>query len=1226
MTLKLKRILISILCVLSCVCGTVALNFNATNSTFNASAEVVESVIPDVQDFYMLGTKMQFPTSVENVKIDPNDANSPTITAIDGVIYDPNGIPYSIIDGKEYTFNILGTYTLKYFGYHYSKEIIVKKEIKVLDNLYGLSSTNSSYIDYATAEYLETQSNYVPQSQESRSITDSKLTYSGKEALTVHLEEGTKFLYSKPIDLREIGDDGLTSLISFEPRAEDYDYGYVKYTDAKANQVYDSQGRALYKQDINNDGNHDRVGYSGISVASKTPDTYQSGTYLYVPFIDENADGVPDIGIVKGYHVTKAVARELVITLTDCYDSSRYIKLMVSTQQSTSAASLSSVPYAKASTDTFTQYYGLWSIADSESHIKSYPSTGSTNISGKPNIVLNYPEGRRIAWTTQNDNVWHYGGKLGGYQYDKTTYDYINLKFEFDSSTAYASSTANNGTETTPIGFTDFSNTILYPSDVGGFRGFTTGEVYLSVSFDRYVTNDEPARVDIFSIGGEKVSDLFTREFNSDTNEYEYNPQNYQDTTVPAINVDFTETIDEGVYVAVGDWFTIPSAKAFDINLVGDVSISAYLNYDTSSQINVPIEDGKLKIGKNDTYYIVYTARDKAGNVGTEFIKVFGANEENTISIVHDETQFNDIKAGAINTFVTPSKIQSLNLLANSNSLIRSKFKLKIEIVSDYEKILIADLTGLDQIEAFFVSETPIQYMLSYAGTYKVLYYLADNAVDCFDNPTSYEFTVSESNELAIFDQPFMYRHYIKDAYYDFDALAIYGFTTGQPQYKTDAELWISFDGNDYVKQNSVYSIKITGSQTIQAKYAYNNLVVETDVYPIVDVGYANQTEDTEIVDFSNYFVSEDLKIDADSSDLSYKTKRTDNGNSLLQYVKTVDISMLGLTYRIVQDEDNDYSNFTGIRFILTDIYNPNNKFSIYKYKEGDKFFVQYNNQSSKALSSSFIGVDKSFSFTLDAQVLQVSDLSDYFRTDVDFTTNEAYLDIELCGITGDAGVSIKVLNSCKLKKEYRDTEMPTFAGVIPSGTYKVGDYVTISSAKFIDDSSIITRADIGMSVSFNGEYLTSVDGIKLDGTQDPTRSYQIKINKTGSYDVVYTAKDNFNHTIEALFSIIAKDDVAPTITFSSSIKEDVIVYAKPGYTVKLAFKMKDNATPTKELTFKILILNKHTSNLSVVPVGEKSFKLNSVGTYEISVVCYDTDGNTTTKSFTVVISNEEVK
>jgi len=212
MTLKLKRILISILCVLSCVCGTVALNFNATNSTFNASAEVVESVIPDVQDFYMLGTKMQFPTSVENVKIDPNDANSPTITAIDGVIYDPNGIPYSIIDGKEYTFNILGTYTLKYFGYHYSKEIIVKKEIKVLDNLYGLSSTNSSYIDYATAEYLNAQSNYVPQSKESRSITDSKLTYSGEEALTVHLEEGTKFLYSKPIDLREIGDDGFDVL------------------------------------------------------------------------------------------------------------------------------------------------------------------------------------------------------------------------------------------------------------------------------------------------------------------------------------------------------------------------------------------------------------------------------------------------------------------------------------------------------------------------------------------------------------------------------------------------------------------------------------------------------------------------------------------------------------------------------------------------------------------------------------------------------------------------------------------------------------------------------------------------------------------------------------------------------------------------------------------------------------------------------------------------------
>ncbi len=1227
MAIKLKRILISILCVLSCVCGAVALNFNATNSTFNVSAEVIESTIPDVQDFYMLGDKMTFPTIVENVVVDQDDANSAIITAVDGVIYYPNDIPYSIVAGREYSLNIEGTYTLKYFGEDQGKDYIVIKKFAVIDSLYGLSSNNGSFIEYATEEYLKTQTNYTPNSNAAHNIINTKLTHSGDEALTVHLEDGTSFIYSKPINLRELGADGLADIISFEPRAEDWKYGIVPYLDTNFNQVYDSQGRALYAQDMvgangKPDGMQDNTTNLETYPHAMTEHTVKVGRLLYAPMLDEDGDGAYDIPLQTGYYPVKAVARELVITLTDCYDPTRYINIMVSSPQSTSTATLSYTPYAKANTDSFAQYYGLWSVTASENHLVNYPTTGTTNISGKPNIVLNYPAGKRIAWTTQNDTVWHYGGDFGGYRYaisnPNNRYKFMNFKFDLNSSTIYASSTNVEDVETAPTPFTDFSNQILYPN--GGFRGFTTGEVYISVSFDRYVTN-EPARVDIFSIGGTKVSDLFDQEgFDPALGESQFK---YQDDVAPDINVDFAPTLNGGAYVAVGDKFTIPSAQAFDINLVGDVSVSAYLNYDSSYQLAVPIVDGKISVNKADTYYIVYTAKDQVGNKATKVIKVFGTNSESTILMSYDESQFEGIKAGAVNTFVIPTQFQSLNLLETYDELVRNKFKLRIEIVSDYEKIVIANLNGFDEIEAFLESETPIKYKLSYVGTYKALYYFADNAVDNFDNPISCEVEVAESDELAIYDKPFMYRHYIKDAYYDFDTIAAYGFTTGQPAYAQDAELWLKFDGGDYVKQNSVYSVKITGSQTIQAKYVSGNAFVETDVYPIVDVGYASQTADNEIVDFSNYFVSEDLTVDTEGSNLFYSTTKTDGSNSLLQYIKTLDISTFTLAYKIDQDEDVDYSNFTGIRFILTDVYNPQNKLSIYNYKEGDKFYIQCNDLSPKQLSDSFFGKEQSISFILDGQILTASGLSTYFMTDIDFTSSEVYLDIELCGITGKAGVTLNSLNAANLKRSYKDRDMPGFANVITSGIYKIGDVVTISAAKFIDDSSIITKADIGMSVSLNGEYLTSVDNIKLDGTQDPTRSYQIKILETGRYSVTYTAKDNFNHRTAATFYFSAKDSIAPTLTFSSEIKEDVIVYAKPGYTVKLAFTIKDNVTPDSDLTFNIFVLNMQTSILTVVPEGEKSFQLKNEGTYEISVIAYDADGNSTTKSFTVVISKE---
>ena len=1211
MTLKLKRILISILCVLLCVCGAVALRFNATNSTFNASAEVIEASIADVQDFYRLDDKKAFATSIE-VKVDPNDDSS-VITVTDGVIVFPNEVVY-YISNNEIILNMLGTYTLKYFGEYEGRDIIAQKDFVVIDSLYGLSSTDSSYIDYATEEYLATQTNYQPNTKAAHNITDSKLTHSGQEALTVHLEEGTQFIYSKPIDLRNVGSNGLTDLISFEPRAEDWDYGYIPCTNQDLSLVYDSQGRQLFAQDADKNYTPDNTDSIPLHPETNylTEYTVQIGKYLYAPMIDENEDGVFDVPLCQGYFANKAVARNLVITLTDCYDSTKYIKMIVSTPQSTTTAALTYTPYVKACTDNLTQDYGLWSIAASESHIQKYPTTGSTNVKGTPNKVLYYPEGRRIAWTTQLDTVWHYGGSFGGYAYNKETYNWMNLKYDYANSTIYANSTETNGAETLPVSFTDFFNEELYPASLGGFRGFTTGEVYISIGFEKYMVAGETARVDIFSIGGESVSNLFAQEgFDPEKGPSQHK---YQDDIVPNIDVDFVPTISDGVYVAVGNMFTIPSAKAHDINLVGDVSVNVYRNYASAYQLDVPVVNGKFRVDQKDIYTIVYRARDKMGNVGTKIIKVFGTKDiQNTILLDHNTAQFANIKAGYENTFIAPSSITSLNLA--------DQVKLKIEIVSDFESLVIADLYGMDAIEAFVEADT--KYMLKYAGNYKINYYLADNAYNNYDNPISYEFTVSASDKVIIDAEPFMYRHYIKDAYYDFDKIVAYGFSTGKPAVAGDAELWISFDSGAYVKQDSVYGVNITGSQTVQAKYVYGDAVVESAVYPIVDVDYSDAIS-AKKVSFGNYFVGDftlpDKKLDgSNNADLYYISNKA-SGNNVLQFAKPINISEFAIAYRI----DANCSNFTGIRFTLTDVNDPSIKVSIYKYKEGDKFYVKFNQDSPKVLEDTFIGGDKSFAFTYDAQIIKVSNLTEYISTDVKFTTNDAYLDIELVNITGDAGITLKSLNAYSLKKAYYDRNTPKFAGAIPSGTFAIGDIITISPALFTDDTSILSKANTSFTVKLGDEFISDVNGVLLDGSQDPTRSYDIRVTQNGRYAVQYSAIDNFNNKLSPTFYFSVKDTIAPEIVFSGSIKEDVIVYAKPGYNVKLSFTMTDNLTPAEALKFKIFIFNTHTA--SMYAVSTKSFKLNYEGTYDISVVCYDADDNMTIKTFTVVISNEEVK
>ncbi len=1171
MTLKLKRILISILCVLLCVCGAVALSFNATNSTFNASADIVQTAIPTVNDFYKLNDKAVFPNALDNVKVDPSNAQSPVVSATNGVIYYPNGTTYAIEDNKEFVLNLVGNYKLRYFGEYQNKDIVAEKSFSVISDLYGLSLDNDSFIDFATDDYFseyaeaynvgkEGKALLTPHSNTSHNLDDPKLTQSGLDALSVNLTKGTEFFYSKPIDLRNADPiTGLTEVISFEPRAEDWN--------------------------ITNDADNDGV-------------------------IDKTSTGSEKFT----WYVNKVVARKLVIKLTDCYDSSRYIKMVVDSPKAVEGDPLDKItkkyPSVRACTDTLLKEWGLDS-----------PTRTTTYLNGRPeytehgNKTLIY-DGKKIqAWTASSEMKWFYGGEFGNYTYNDVSYSHINIKYDYEKSQLYCSATNKNGDESAPVMFTDFYNQQLYPASVGSFREFTTGEVFLSIGFDSYTLENDPARVDVYSIGDTKASELFGQtDFNpeSGTSQHKFN-----DTVKPEINVDFTPTVNNGVFVATGDKFTIPSAKAIDVYLSGGVTVKAYTNYGTNNQFEVPIVNGKLLVERPDIYHIVYTAKDYSGNIGEKVIKVFGFNAESTIPIVHNTNQFANLVAGQEYSFEVPSSIITHN--------IKDSLKLKIEFVSGYETVVVADCKSYAEV-AEFLNSTP-KYKLSSVGEYTIKYYLEDNAYNNYHDPITYKFNVGPSDVYAIYDQPFMYRYYIKGAKYDFDNIAAYGFEQNAPGIVGNAKLFIKYDGGEYVEQNSVYGITITGNEKIQVKYKYQNAEVESAEYPIVNVDFNTSTKK---VSMYKYFVGEgftfsETKPDGNNVNNGLYYKATAN-NSKLQFILPVDISKLQFTYLI----EEQFGNLGGVRFTLTDIYDENNKISVYQFKEGDNVYAQYNNETAIMLTdgASFVSAtDRVFSYTASSHAVSLTDLSGYIYTTEKFTTGLAYLEIELCDITGEAGIILKGLmqknNNMILSKTHTDgnSTRPEFIGIAPSGTYKKGETVTISPAMFVDNTSIVIRQNLQLTVKFGNSFVTSVDNVLLNGSQDPTRSYDIDLSQIGKYVVTYSATDSFTRKQTAIFNINVLDDVAPQITFNSSLKENVVAYAKPGYVVELDFTLSDNVTPVESLSYSIFILNKHTGNISTTT--DKTFTLNYEGTYEISVVCHDADYNKTTKTFTVVLSNE---
>lgn len=145
----------------------------------------------------------------------------------------------------------------------------------------------------------------------------------------------------------------------------------------------------------------------------------------------------------------------------------------------------------------------------------------------------------------------------------------------------------------------------LYNEEVSGgaiFPGFTTGEVYLSITASENYTASTTFHIE--SIGdytGERLVD-----------------GRYEDEIAPTVVID-----KEGEYfVKVGDEFELLPATAYDPNSVGDITKKVYFNYGSNMQSSVLVKNNRFIPETVGRYVIEYTAKDSFGNVGRATVSV----------------------------------------------------------------------------------------------------------------------------------------------------------------------------------------------------------------------------------------------------------------------------------------------------------------------------------------------------------------------------------------------------------------------------------------------------------------------------------------------------------------------------------------------------------------------------------------------------------------------------
>lgn len=1136
MSLKLKRIAIAVLGILLTLSISMSLAFFGS-SGMTASADIIEK--EDITNkAYVFNKEETFPESTTfNYK-------GTDVVANRGVIVFPNGTAYSIQEGKKFKLNLVGDYTLKYFYTENGADVTVYDKFSISNNLFSLSDTSEGNA-YSTV-LKEEMGDEVYKNIDSR-VPSAQGYYGGPDYAT----DPNKGSYGP-----SIYSDGIILRMK-----KDVTFAYAEPIDLTQ---------------VSEDGLSNVLSF-GMKMSE---------------FYDENGCLITN---EKGQAVEKKIMKTVNITLTDCYDPTRFINVVLDNSKSGAV-------YARVSTQDM-ESKAMW-ISSTFTGTQSYDNGGSVREAF-------YGSERSVVWTK------NYGASCDTTPLVDSWRGKVHLRYDNDNGIMYwgYEKNANVKGGSTSLEHTEniykgFIMDIKDPAVTGGvsFEGFTTGEVYLTVQMTDAVVN-EAARFEIYSVGNKNARDII-----NETRENEFKAV---DNKAPVIKVDYNSTLNGGVYAQVGKKFNIPSAEAFDVNANGNVSVAVCRNYGTSSVSYVSVENNTFTVDREDIYYIVYTATDYYGNQATEIVKVYGINQEVIAldkQVIEDGFEIMDVQIMKLNSLPLGQKISTLN--------IYDDLKLKIEFISNKESFVFADLKNGQEIDEFWAEQQ--NFTVMYAGTYKVVFTYSDNAVsyvyDC-------EFTaIPNQEDVSFAGKPFIPRILLKDANYDLESVDVISYANGYPEIAGKAQLQIKFDDGDFIDIPNVRKVNIAGSQTAQLKAVYNNQSILSDVAVIKDVNYeyAKNNKGRNLNGINYFDFEEGAFAVPEGEDLLF-VSNNGNAQNTLKFANMVNIADFALSFKIL----DNYSEFNRVNITLTDPYDTNTVLKLSFYKQQGSVYFSFDNTSIKLTNTSFTSSStKEISFYAKSGELNCTGASKKYFSSVQFSSKVAYLDIEVAEINGKAGILIDKINRQQLKRTTRDNRKPEIVSDIVTGIYGIDEIINITPLDFVDVLSILEYDALSTTFGFYTDedivYQTSIDNVKLDGNHnDPERLYQVKIQKLGSYYYEYKIMEPFgNNETNGLLIVESVDRTAPTIKFTGQIKEDVIVNAKVGDTIKFKYTLSDNITSTENLTFTVMVFD--ITNSIIYPISGSSYKFNSVGKYQIAIVCQDEANNVSIKSFDVIVSEVE--
>lgn len=856
---------------------------------------------------------------------------------------------------------------------------------------------------------------------------------------------------------------------------------------------------------------------------------------------DENGNYVQDV--LEGW-----------VRLTDCYNPNLYMELRMQ-----NAALYNGCLYPGVKTN-------------------SQPVTGMdkgvTQVLGKSRI---------IKLDGFDYRVWQTDGSMNVGMYNMRQELTTGAVWKYDMQTKRVYLTYNNKEN---FLVSDLDEPLIYENGTY-FPGFTTGEVFVTVYASGY--NSAYAETQIISIGKDNMKQVAS--------------QQYVDKVAPAIQVDAVKTTQTGVYAAVGDTFTVPSAKAIDVNIVNGIDVAVYRNYGTDMQTNVSVVDGKFDLDYKDLYTIVYEAKDKAGNVGRETFTISTVDTQDHRAITLEPLQSTSLQAGA--------RVDNLYEITNALNVEKENVKVKISVENEKQSFV-----GEGESFAF----TPY-----YEGTYTIRYTYTDGVF-------AYEKTVQvqceRSGNVSFLEEASVPKYYLKGNFYAIDDIKAYTFANGYPE-AVATEVYAVFDKGAEQKIDNPAKVEITGSSSVKFVYkAQNTPALESKEVKIITSVYNNGTKDLGY-DMTKFFVGE-FNASATNEDgkriknITY-TSKTVSGNNTLSYFNPVSGRNFALETRIVKES----ANFDALRLILTDSKNANNVLFADLFNREDGTYISVNGgNESKLPSVEFAGTLLKYSYDYDSKFFRMGD----YASIVDFDASTVYVDLQMRDIKGKSSIIVQSINEVSIAgNAYKDNSDPAIYVYDFQGDYSEGDVVKVSAPEFSDVISGVNyaRAKLLISCSDGNPVYDSKGNVLTNLVCGG--EYEIKLDRIATFFVLYEIFDFSGRSTTKMVTVNCADTTAPTIRLDN-IEEGQTLVVKAYEDILIDFTVSDNITKAKDILVYIhlycvdmysFVPNVTNIKAEEVPengVYKQKFSIPIKGNYQAQIHASDAEGNLCVKYIDIIV------